>query len=304
MRLFRSRATLWTAVFVCAVMVLPAMSLVVSAAYTYQTNLAKIDPAVFASPGLQATTSPSIADTTSPTPQTPTVPAGFSTAIVKFIDLASPAWASRGHDFVVQSLQEVSAQSQDPVVQLVYQRGGTVLHRFWLTNALLVAADDATFRDIAQDPLVERIYPNFAVSLPPEELGNAEPAQGPYEWNIEKVDAPGAWALGITGAGARDCVTDTGVDIRHPDLEGKMFTIDPSDPYYPGGWMEFDSFGNPVSSQPHDSAFHGTHVSGTIAGGSAGGTAIGVAPGVWLMHGLVLPGGGGSFAHVIAGLEW
>src|SRR5438093_2873 len=83
-----------------------------------------------------------------------------------------------------------------------------------------------------------------------------------------------------------------------------MFTTDPSDPYYPGGFMEFDSSGNPMASLPHDSAFHGTHVSGTIAGDSMGGTAIGVAPGVSLMMGLVLPGGGGSFAQVIAGMQW
>src|SRR6266571_6804587 len=72
----------------------------------------------------------------------------------------------------------------------------------------------------------------------------------------------------------------------------------------PGGWMEFDGNGNPVASLPHDSWIHGTHVSGTIAGDSMGGTAIGVAPGIWLMMGLVLPGGGGTFAEVIAGMQW
>src|SRR5437867_11384859 len=58
-----------------------------------------------------------------------------------------------------------------------------------------------------------------------------------------------------------------------------------------------------MASLPHDSAFHGTHVSGTIAGDSMGGTAIGVAPGASLMMRLVLPGGGGSFAQVIAGMQ-
>lgn len=305
MRFSSARASLWLAVFVVVVMVLPALSLTVGAAYTYQTNLGKIDPAVFAPP---SSSGPST--TSSPTGATASVSqnspngAGFSVAMVKLKDLASASWGPRGHDFVVQSLQDVSARAQAPIVQLVNERGGTVLHRFWLMNALLVAADAVTLRDIAQNPLVEKVYPNFAVNLPPEQVGRAEPAQGPYEWNIEKVNAPGAWALGITGSGVRDCVTDTGVDISHPDLQGRMFTTDPSDPYYPGGWMEFDGNGNPVSSTPHDSWIHGTHVSGTIAGDSAGGTAIGVAPGVWLMHGLVLPGGGGTFAEVIAGMEW
>jgi len=304
MQFSSGRASLWIAVLV-VVTVLPALSVTVGAAYTYQTNLAKIDPAVFALP---SSSGPST--TSSPTGATASVSqnspngAGLSVAMVKLTDLASASWGPRGHDFVVQSLQDVSARAQAPIVQLVNERGGTVLHRFWLMNALLVAADAVTLRDIAQNPLVEKVYPNFAVNLPPEQVGRSEPAQGPYEWNIEKVNAPGAWALGITGSGVRDCVTDTGVDISHPDLQGRMFTTDPSDPYYPGGWMEFDGNGNPVSSTPHDSWIHGTHVSGTIAGDSAGGTAIGVAPGVWLMHGLVLPGGGGTFAQVIAGMEW
>src|SRR3989454_1003345 len=305
MRISSARASLWIAAFVVVVMVLPALSLTVGAAYTYQTNLSKIDPAVFAPPSSSPTTTTSNpASGTASASKTILTPAGFSVAVVKFKDLASPTWASRGHDFVVQSLRDVSARAQAPVVQLVYQRGGMVLNHFWLNNMLLVAADAVTLRDIAQNPLVEKVFPNFAVSLPPQQIGHAEPAQGPYEWNIEKVGAPLAWGLGINGAGARDCVTDTGVDISHPDLVGRMFTTDSSDPYYPGGFMEFDSSGNPMASLPHDSAFHGTHVSGTIAGDSMGGTAIGVAPGVWVMMGLVLPGGGGSFAQVIAGMQW
>ena len=305
MRFSSARASLWLAVFVVVVMLLPALSLTVGAAYTYQTNLRKIDPAVFAPPSASTTTSTSSPSTgTASASKNILIPAGYSVVMVKFRDLASPTWASRGHDFVVQSLRDVSARAQASVVQLVYQRGGMVLNHFWLTNALLVAVDAVTVRDIAQNPLVEKVYPNFAVSLPPEQVGHAEPAQGPYEWNIEKVGAPNAWALGINGAGVRDCVTDTGVDISHPDLVGRMFTMDSSDPYYPGGWMEFDGNGNPVASLPHDSWIHGTHVSGTIAGDSMGGTAIGVAPGIWLMMGLVLPGGGGTFAEVIAGMQW
>jgi hypothetical protein len=83
-----------------------------------------------------------------------------------------------------------------------------------------------------------------------------------------------------------------------------MVTDDPADPNFPGGWMEFNSSGGRVASAPHDSAVHGTHVSGTIHGGAASGTAIGVAPGAELMHGLVIPGGGGSFAQVAAGMQW
>ncbi|WP_268221514.1 S8 family serine peptidase [Streptomyces sp. EMB24] len=73
----------------------------------------------------------------------------------------------------------------------------------------------------------------------------------------------------------------------------------------PRRWIEFDAEGRPVpGSLPHDSAYHGTHVAGTVAGGDASGTRIGVAPGAELMGGLVIPGGRGSLAQVIAGMQW
>jgi len=97
---------------------------------------------------------------------------------------------------------------------------------------------------------------------------------------------------------------DTGVDVTHPALAGKMLTLDPTSPYYPGGWMEFDGAGNPVLSTPHDTDGHGTHTSGTALGGDTSEILIGVAPGATLMHGLVLPGGSGTFAQVLAGMQW
>jgi len=302
MRFSSARASLWLAVFVAVVMVLPAVSLTVGAAYTYQTNLAKIDPGVLTQ---GSSDTPSVTSTagSAPNAASPTI------AVIKLKDFASPTWASSGHDFVVDSLEAVATRSQDPIANLVVNRGGTVLHRFWLTNSLLVATNADTLRDIAQNPIVERIHANFALTLPPTVIGHPEPtANQSYDWNIAKVNAPGAWALGIRGEGVRVCVTDTGIDPTHPDLAGRLYTTDSSDPAYPGGWMEFDGSGNPVFSTPHDTEFfgifHGTHVSGTIAGDSTSGSAIGVAPGAWLMMGLVLPNGSGSFAQVIAGMEW
>src|SRR2546422_1193874 len=300
------KASFWIALFVAVAMVLPAVSMLVGASFTYRTNLAKIDPAVFATPGsggLGATASPTGA-TGSLSTGAPN-PSGLSIAVVKLKDLASPTWSLRGHDFVVRSLQDVALRSQDPVVRLVQQRGGMVLHRFWLTNSIVVAADAATLRDIAQYPAVERIHANYQVTLPPEEAGQAEPAQGPYEWNIERVRAPDAWALGFRGEGVRVCITDTGVDVTHPDLAGRYLTLNPTDPTYPGGWIELDGNANIVpGSTPHDTLGHGTHVSGIVAGDSLGGTAIGVAPGATLMMALVIPGGFATFAQLIGGIEW
>src|SRR2546425_12144181 len=51
MRFSSARASLWLAVFVAVVMGLPAGGLTVGAAYTYQTNLAKIDSGVLTQGG-------------------------------------------------------------------------------------------------------------------------------------------------------------------------------------------------------------------------------------------------------------
>src|SRR5262249_6897397 len=110
---------------------------------------------------------------------------------------------------------------------------------------------------------------------------------------------------GVTGAGVRVCVLDTGVDATHPDIAPRMVTRDPRDPTFPGGWASISSTGEVLPpSEPYDSEGHGTHVSGVVVAGTASGYAIGVAPGAGLMHALVLPGGEGRMAQVIGGMQW
>src|SRR5699024_7773535 len=143
----------------------------------------------------------------------------------------------------------------------------------------------------------------------PAEQEGDEDAVGPRTvddrtWGVDRIGAHQVWdKLGLDGSGARVGVLDTGVDITHPALDGMLATDDPSDPAYPGGWMEFDAVGTLAASEPHDSADHGTHVSGTVAGGDDSGVAIGVAPGGELMHGLVIPEGSGDFIQVAAGMQ-
>jgi len=123
-------------------------------------------------------------------------------------------------------------------------------------------------------------------------------------WGLEKIGVEEVWAQGYDGLDVHVAVSDTGVDIDHPDLKGKMVNAG-EDEYYTGGWIEFDSEGNIVgNSTPHDTSGHGSHVSGTVVGGNASGTSIGIAPEAELMHALVLPGGQGTFAQTLAGMEW
>ncbi|MGB3439271.1 MAG: S8 family serine peptidase [Actinophytocola sp.] len=214
---------------------------------------------------------------------------------------------SGDRDAVLATLRDHAADTQAEVTAAIGETA-TVVNRFWLTNMLLVEfpADTGTLNSLAAVPGVARLIPNFELTAPEPAPSTADltPA-AELTWGLQKIEAARVWQeLGVDGSGVRVATLDTGVDISHPDLAGKMVTDDASDPNHPGGWMEFNSTGGLVTSAPHDSAYHGTHVSGTIHGGETSGTAIGVAPGAELMHGLVIPGGSGSFAQVAAGMQW
>ncbi|MFC4542304.1 S8 family serine peptidase [Halosolutus amylolyticus] len=212
-------------------------------------------------------------------------------------------------------LESHANETQGPLLAHAETTAGvTVEEELWLTNAvvLTVDTDRADLEPIAALDAVERVHENFAVSIPERQSAtNASPAGGPGSgtttgrtWGLDYLNVPAVWETYETrGEGVRVAVLDTGVDATHPDID--LYTEDPSDPTYPGGWAEFDETGVRVpGSTPYDSDSHGTHVSGTVAGGNASGTRIGVAPGVDLLHGLVLPDTGGSFAQVVAGMEW
>ncbi|WP_273837174.1 S8 family serine peptidase [Halococcus sp. PRR34] len=197
----------------------------------------------------------------------------------------------------------------------------TVRNRLWVANAVLLQIDknEVNLEQIAQIEGVKRLHANFELSLPKpvkEDAGDGDlgalNATGPSStatgynttYGLDQINATKVWnEYDTMGQGVKVAVLDTGVDISHPDIN--LYTENKSNETYPGGWAEFDGDGNRVpGSVPHDSAEHGTHTSGTVSGGDASGEYIGVAPKVSLMHGLVIPGGGGSFTQVAAGMQW
>jgi serine protease len=121
------------------------------------------------------------------------------------------------------------------------------------------------------------------------------------QYGPQQIHAEQAWATS-TGAGAVIAVVDTGVDLGHEDLQGKLVpgaTFIACNPSCGNGdWKGPDGVG-----QANDS--HGTHVAGIAAAATNNGKGIaGVAPDASIMPVKVLEDGSGDYADIANGIRW
>jgi len=119
----------------------------------------------------------------------------------------------------------------------------------------------------------------------------------PQQWNMTQVQAPAAWTRS-TGAGVIIGVVDTGVDLTHQDLAGKVVAT--TDCVGSGGTE------SACTGSGQDDNGHGTHVSGIAAADTDNGLGVaGMAPSAKLAVAKALDSSGsGNFNDVNAGIEW
>lgn len=104
--------------------------------------------------------------------------------------------------------------------------------------------------------------------------------------STKQIGAPVAWQAGVSGKGVKVAVLDSGVDEKHPDLQGKQVA-------------EKNFTDSPDAT---DEVGHGTHVASTIA--SRGEKYRGVAPDAEILDGKVCRPGGCTESAILGGMQW
>jgi thermitase len=137
----------------------------------------------------------------------------------------------------------------------------------------------------------------LTVGLVATSAGASNDADFAKQWGLAKIGAPDAWARS-TGAGVRVGIVDTGVDLNHEDLAGRV--------------VEHTSCvgaaGDPgkCKGSAQDDQGHGTHVAGIIAANRDNTLGIaGVAPDAQLVVAKALSAAGaGTEEDINAGIKW
>ena len=103
--------------------------------------------------------------------------------------------------------------------------------------------------------------------------------------SVPLLHVPPLHDAGLSGAGVRIAIVDTGIDDTHPDVHGRIAAL-----------RDFSGAG------PRDDVGHGTHVAGIAAG--SGTVYRGVAPRATLVIAKALSAAGGTEDAVLAAMSW
>ncbi|TVQ79032.1 MAG: hypothetical protein EA369_05535 [Bradymonadales bacterium] len=147
-------------------------------------------------------------------------------------------------------------------VQVV--RESPAVDLIWSANAVVSEVTRSDLRRLNRDDQVVKVIEDrvFTMERPRPEANRTRTDESKLTYGLQVMNVPSVWDQGYTGRGVLVGVLDTGIDLEHPNLKGRV--------------VAHRDFTN--ENDIKDGNGHGTHVAGTIAGNDHGGTAIGVAP--------------------------
>ncbi len=158
--------------------------------------------------------------------------------------------------------------------------GGQINHTYRFVPGIAATLPEAAIRALSNNPNVVSVVRDLGVRTYDEVT----------PWGVDRIDAEVVQASSINGSGIKVGILDTGIDLDHPDLAPNIA----------------DSITFVGGKDADDKNGHGSHTAGTVAAvGNNNIGVIGVAPGASIYAIKVLGnGGGGSWANVIAGMEF
>ena len=216
---------------------------------------------------------------------------------------------------VISELKSVSLESQANVKQFLEEQvendNVDSFHSYHIVNGMAVTAPKKIAEKLASFPEVEKILPNEErelhvtfddkVDSPKASLQDDEE----IEWNVDRVNAPDAWAMGVDGSGTVVASLDTGVQWDHPALKEQYrgYDSETGDVDHEYSFYDATSDGHET---PVDDNGHGTHVTGTMVGHEEDGSnQIGVAPGAkWIAAKVFDAAGNAKDADLLDAAEW
>lgn len=153
-------------------------------------------------------------------------------------------------------------------------------------KGMAIGLSDRAAEELAKDPRIELLSPDFEVSAFGKNGGGDVTIQA--QTLPTGIDRANAENKANKGAGVEVAVIDTGIDLNHPDLKANILG---------GKACNGSGYG--------DQNGHGTHVAGTIAAVENTVGVVGVAPKAKLWAVRVLNAqGSGTWSQVICGIDW
>ena len=193
---------------------------------------------------------------------------------------------------IVAHLEQVAADTQGDLLELLAARGAQSINSFWIHNMIGAEVTPATVHELAGRDDVLYVHRNVKLKI--EDILTLAPTPAPAgnpTCGLDLIRAPEVWAQrGINGDGVLVALIDSGLCTGHSDIQSRLWTNpgeipgngtdDDNNGYVDDvrGWG-FDSNTNDIQ----DPFAHGSHVAGTVAGDGTKGTASGVAPGARIM---------------------